>query len=158
MVTWFHSKQWKRLKVGHWLDIKRKNKIEDTKEKEKRQTDRNKNTHLSPHNRHLSLKHGFVEAFICLKRKKNNLLAGVPCHMLLCCQTALCLFFLIRLNRERQERRGKFSGGLYLEHLIEVLTEVLDKVHVREAGQHQISGLLGEGHLSLGEPCPVERV
>lgn len=59
----------------------------------------------------------------------------------------------------RENGRGEeLHGGMYLEHLIEVLTEVLDKVHVREAGQHQVSGLLGEGHLSLGEPCPVEWV
>lgn len=89
---------------------------------------------------------------------KKRLLVGVLCHMSLCCQTALCLFNIIHLNRERQERRGKFSGALYLEHLIEVLTEALHKVHVREAGQHQVSGLLGEGNLSLGEPCPVEWV
>lgn len=57
------------------------------------------------------------------------------------------------MNRKREERR---KSGLYLEHLIEVFTEVLHKVHVREAGQHQVSGLLGKGHLSLGEPCPVE--
>lgn len=47
---------------------------------------------------------------------------------------------------------------LYLEHLVEVLAQILDKVHVGEAGQHQVSGLLGEGHLGLREPCPVEGV
>lgn len=53
---------------------------------------------------------------------------------------------------------GRRSVVLYLEHLVEVLTKVLDKVHVGEARQHQVSGLLGEGHLGLGEPRPVEGV
>lgn len=41
---------------------KEKRQQQSTKKKEKR-------THLSPHNRHLSLKHGFVKTFICLQRK-----------------------------------------------------------------------------------------
>lgn len=88
------------------------------------------------------------------------MLAGVSLHVTLLLES--CLFMPVfcnsHMNRGREERRGKLLGFFYLEHLIEVLTEVLDKVHVREAGQDQVSGLLGEGHLSLGEPCPVERV
>lgn len=58
----------------------------------------------------------------------------------------------------REKKAHKRQSVLYHEHLIEVLTEVLDKVHVREAGQHQVSGFLGEGHFCLGEPRPVEWV
>lgn len=46
----------------------------------------------------------------------------------------------------REEQRK----GAHLEQLIEVLTEVLHEVHIGEAGQDQISGLLGESHFSLG--------
>ena len=46
----------------------------------------------------------------------------------------------------------------YLEKLIEVLLEVLDKVWIVEFGKHQILDLLGEGNLGLGEPRPVEWV
>ncbi len=77
--------------------------------------------------------------------------------MLLCWQIAVYMKNYLSASTEK-ERWGKLKGGLYLEHLIEVLTEVLDEVHVREARQHQVSGLLGEGHLSLREPSPVERV
>ncbi len=46
----------------------------------------------------------------------------------------------------------------YLEHLIKVLTEVLYKVHVRNAREHKVSRLLGKGHFGLRQPCPVERI
>lgn len=108
---WFQSKQWKRLKVGHWLDIKRKNKIEDTKEKEKRQIDRNKNTHLSPHNRHLSLKHGFVKAFICLKRKKKKTSPVSRCpvsHVTLLPDTSLFIHSNLSKQRKTGEKRKVF--------------------------------------------------
>lgn len=72
----------RKLKVGHVRerraseDIKGKNKKEDRKEdrdklKGAAQSEmfKKENAHLSPHNRHLSLKHGFVKAFIRLKRK-----------------------------------------------------------------------------------------
>lgn len=56
------------------------------------------------------------------------------------------------------DTEGPLSHGRYLEELVEVLTEVLDEVHVREAGQHELSGFLGKGHLGLRKPRPVERV
>ena len=63
---------------------------------------------------------------------------------------------------KEQKKKKKVDKGerntAHLEHLVEVLTEVLDKVHVGDAGQHQLSGLLGEHHLGLGQPRPVEGV
>ena len=46
----------------------------------------------------------------------------------------------------------------HLKELVEVLLKVLDEVGVVEFGQHHLLDLLGEGHLGLGQPRPVERV
>ena len=41
---------------------------------------------------------------------------------------------------------------------MDIITEVLDKVHVTDFGQQQVAGLLGEGHLGTRQPGPVAGV
>ena len=38
---------------------------------------------------------------------------------------------------------------------MDIIAEVLDKVHVTDFGQQQVAGLLGEGHLGARQPGPV---
>lgn len=102
-------------------------------------------THLSPHNRHLSLEHGFVKAFVPLRKTTT---ASVS-NMFLCWGGH---------GHSHPHRGVEQSAGVYLKQLVEVLAQVLHEVHVGQAGQHQISGLLGEGHFGLGEPGPVEGI
>lgn len=63
-------------------------------------------------------------------------------------------------DRDTQTERQTNKHFLlsYLEHLVQIFAEILHKVHVRDTGEHQVSGLLGKGHFSLGQPCPVEGV
>ena len=46
----------------------------------------------------------------------------------------------------------------HLEKVVELIAEILDKVHVGEFGEDEVAHLLGEGDLGVGEPRPVVRV